>query len=79
MLNLLFAATWLVHRPVGVCMCDMLNSELDNQPVEHLSRAMSIASLNPTQELPILSLEFSLSIHSHRMIQDCCYLCKISH
>ena len=30
--HLLFAATWLVHRPVSVHMCDMLNSELDNQP-----------------------------------------------
>ena len=30
--HLLFAATWLVHRPVSVRMCDMLNSEFGNQP-----------------------------------------------
>ena len=30
--HLLFAATWLVHRPVGLRMRDMLNSVSDNQP-----------------------------------------------
>ena len=29
---LLFAATWLVRRPIGVRMRDILNSESDNQP-----------------------------------------------
>ena len=31
-MHLLFAATWLVRRPVGVRMRDIFNSELDNQP-----------------------------------------------
>ena len=41
---LLFAATWLVRRPVGVRMRDMLNSGLDNQP-ENLSKAGYVCAL----------------------------------
>ena len=35
--HLLLAVTRLIHRPVGVRMCDMLKSELENQS-ETLSR-----------------------------------------